>query len=46
MDDVFLNNYFNEINSKLKNKRFTSKLKTEFDTLDEKKLKELIEEYL
>lgn len=43
MDDEFLNEYFYELNQKLKNKSFTSKLREEFQELDEEKLKDLIE---
>lgn len=45
MDDEFLNDYFHELNTELKNKRFTSALKKEFDELDKDKLKNLIENY-
>lgn len=45
MDDEFLIEYFYELNHKLKNKSFTSKLREEFHELDEKKLKKLIESY-
>lgn len=43
MDDEFLNEYFDEINKKLKNKSFTTNLREEFPVLDEKMLKDLIE---
>ena len=42
MDDEFLNEYFYELNHKLKNKSFTSKIREEFHELDEKKLKKTI----
>ena len=45
MDDEFLNDYFDEINKKLKNKSFTTKLREEFPELDEKMLKDLIESH-
>lgn len=45
MDNEFLNDYFHELNSELKNKRFTSALKKEFDELDKNKLKQLIENH-
>lgn len=45
MDNGFLDEYFNELNTELKNKRFTSQLKNELENLDKDKLKELIEEH-
>lgn len=43
MDYEFLDEYFYELDQKLKNKSFTSKLREEFPELDEKILKKLIE---
>lgn len=45
MDNGFLDEYFNELNTELKNKRFTSWLKNELENLDKDKLKKLIEEH-
>ena len=45
MDNGFLDEYFYELNQKLKNKSFTTKLREEFSELDEKMLKDLIESH-
>ena len=45
MDYEFLDEYFYELNQKLKNKSFTTKLREEFLELDEKMLKDLIESH-
>lgn len=45
MDEGFLDEYFNELNTELGNRRFTSQLRKEFDELDKNKLKSLIEEH-
>lgn len=45
MGNEFLDEYFNELNTELKNKSFTSKLKNQLEELDKDKIKELIEEH-
>lgn len=45
MDDGFLDEYFINLNEELKDKKFTSYLRKEFDEIDEDRLKELIESH-
>ena len=45
MDENFIDEYFNILNKKLKNKRFTSELRKEIDDIDSEKLTYLIEKH-
>lgn len=45
MNDDFLDEYFIELNSELKNKRFVSEFKKELEDLDKNELKKLIEKH-